>query len=320
MAGIEPVGGPAAGSSTGREPALPPIRPLGTDDLPGALQLTRAAAWNQNEADWRMMLELGRGWGIDTVGDDARTQLAASIVVLPYGDAFAWVSMVLVSPAFRGRGYAQQLLRHALGALASNGLGGVLDATPAGYPVYVQEGFVDSWGFRRYRRDPAFPTPTRIERTPNRASRGTAAASFTVRAVDEKDWPAIAALDLPAFGADRTPLLRRLAQRLPHAAHVAELDGAIVGFVLGRDGREAAHVGPLVAADAAAAYALLDAALAPLGGPVYVDATDAQPQLLAAIAEHGFVLQRPFTRMLCALDRAPGDASKVFLVAGPELG
>lgn len=298
----------ASAGTTGAGTA--PITALEAGDLPAALALSRTASWNQNEADWRMMLALGRGWGIRAPDGAATARLAASIVVLPYGDAFAWVSMVLVLPGFRGRGFASRLLRHALDELARSGAGGaVLDATPAGRPVYAREGFVESWGFSRYRRARATHVPA-PDPAPARAVRPLAA----------RDWPAIAALDRRAFGADRSPLLRRLAQRLPAAAHVIEHEGLVVGFVLARDGCEAAQLGPLVAEDAPAARALLDAALARLEGPVYVDAADAQPALLAAIAERGFVAQRPFTRMLHALERAPGDASKVFLVAGPELG
>jgi len=65
---------------------------------------------------------------------------------------------------------------------------------------------------------------------------------------------------------------------------------------------------------------LLDAALARTQGPIYLDAADAQQALLSAIAERGFAPQRPFTRMLYGMGNAPGDASKMFLVAGPELG
>ncbi|HLT27969.1 MAG TPA: GNAT family N-acetyltransferase [Zeimonas sp.] len=307
----------------------PPIEALDAGDLPGALELSRAASWNQNEADWRTMLALGRGWCIRAPDGASPARLAASIVVLPYGDAFAWVSMVLVLPEYRGRGFASRLLRHALAELARDGRGGVLDATPAGHPVYVQEGFIDSWGFRRYRRpapaDRSAPLPSAGVAAASAANDGGSAAPSTagasaIRPLNEDDWPAIAALDGRTFGADRGPLLRRLAERVPRAAHVAERDGRLVGFVLARDGREATQVGPLVADDAASACALLDAALAAIDGPVYVDAADAQAELLAALAGRGFALQRPFTRMLYALDRAPGDASKVFLVAGPELG
>lgn len=283
------------------------IEPLQAGDLCGALELSRSAGWNQNEADWRTMLALGRGWGIRALDGQSRPRLAASIVVLPYGTRFAWVSMVLVLPEFRRRGYASRLLRHALAELARTGRGAILDATPQGHAVYVQEGFVDSWGFRRYRREA-------------RARHETATANPPTRALSASDWPAIAALDRPAFGAEREPLLRALAARLPAAARVAERNGRPVGFVLAREGREASQIGPLVADDEDAARALLDAALAALDGPVYIDATDRHSALVPWLEARGFAFQRPFTRMLHGLEHAPGDAATIFAVAGPELG
>jgi len=139
-------------ASTEASPAAP-VRRLSLQDLPAALQLSASAQWNQHADDWSMMLGLGQGWGIDALDDAGRLQLAASVVVLPYGPRFAWVSMVLVLPEFRRRGFAQLLLRHALGQLRADGRAAVLDATPAGHAVYVQEGFADTWGFARYRRE-----------------------------------------------------------------------------------------------------------------------------------------------------------------------
>ena len=190
------------------------IRALTAQDLPGALQLSLSAQWNQNDADWRTMLALGRGWGIDAVDDAGELRLAASAVVLPYGSGFAWLSMVLVLPEFRRRGYASQLLRHALAELAAQGMAAVLDATPAGHAVYVQEGFRDTWGYARYRREAASAAPP-SSALPTRPARPT-------RLLRDADWPAIAAMDRPAFGADRVVLLRSLARRLPQAARVLE--------------------------------------------------------------------------------------------------
>ena len=70
--------------------------------------------------------------GIRAADASGSERLVASTVALPYGDEFAWVSMVLVLPEFRGRGYASLLLRHALGELAWRGIAAILDATPAG--------------------------------------------------------------------------------------------------------------------------------------------------------------------------------------------
>ena len=118
---------------------------LGPQHLAGCVALSKAANWNQNEADWRLMLEIGHGWGLSL----ADGTLAASTLVLPF-ETFAWVSMVLVLPAHRRKGYATRLLRLALADLEARGLTPVLDATPAGREVYRLEGFRDTWGFKRY--------------------------------------------------------------------------------------------------------------------------------------------------------------------------
>ena len=283
----------------------PSIKPLGFDDLPGALALSLSAQWNQNEADWRSMLTLGRGYGIRAAADDGVTRLAASVIVLPYGEHFAWVSMVLVLPAFRRRGYASLLLRHALAELSAQGRAAVLDATPAGHAVYQQEGFGDTWGFARYRRE---------------ARSDGAALSGGSRPLRDGDWPAIEALDAPAFGASRTALLRALGQRLPAAARVAEEGGRVVGFVLGRDGREATQIGPLIAADDAVAKQLLSDVLQAQPGPLYLDLLDRRKALLPWLQAQGFQFQRPFTRMVHGRRDAPGDAATIVLAAGPELG
>lgn len=278
---------------------------LGEQHLAGAMALSRAASWNQCEADWRMMLRLGEGWGL-TAADGT---LVASIIVLPYGDAFAWMSMVLVSPDHRRQGYASRMLRRALAHLQSRGLAAVLDATPAGHEVYLQEGLRDTWGFQRYSL-----TESRL------ASGLPDAPGMQLRGLAEGDWPQILALDLPAFGASREGLLRSLCARLPEAALVAERGGKICAYLLGREGREARQLGPLVAEDETVAQALLAHALSLVSAPLYVDIVDRHAELRGWGMKQGFEVQRPFTRMVCGAERAPGDNRTVMLAAGPELG
>jgi GNAT superfamily N-acetyltransferase len=278
---------------------------LGEQHLAGAMALSRAAKWNQNENDWRMMLRLGKGFGLSA----ADGTLVASIVLLPYGNAFAWMSMVLVSPQHRRLGYASRMLRRALADLQSRGLVAVLDATPAGHEVYVQEGLRDSWGFQRYSLPAAPPL-----------SGWRDVSGLKLRHIAEGDWPQILALDLPAFGASRKGLLRALAARLPEAALLASREGKICAYLLGRDGREARQLGPLVAADLPTAQALLSHALARIPGPLYMDITDRHTSLRSWALALGFSVQRPFTRMVYGAERAPGDNETVMLVAGPELG
>lgn len=266
---------------------------LGPGHLAGCLALSRAANWNQNEADWRLMLELGRGWGISR----ADGKLVASTLVLPYG-AFAWISMVLVLPEQRRKGYASRLLRVAIAELERRGQLPVLDATPAGREVYRREGFRDTWGFKRF----------------HLAQAAQPQGAGHAKPID--GWESALALDAEAFGGPRVPLLRALQARMPRCA--LQLPGK--GFVLARDGREAAQIGPLVARDEANAVALLGAALRAVRPPLYVDAADHAPRLQEWLLAQGFAFQRPFTRMVRGAARAPGNEKLVYLVAGPELG
>jgi GNAT superfamily N-acetyltransferase len=265
---------------------------LGEAHLGGCFALSRAAGWNQNEADWRLMLQLGHGWGVSLQGE-----LVASTLVLPF-ETFAWISMVLVLPAHRRKGYATRLLRVALADLRSRGLTPVLDATPAGRQVYRLEGFRDTWGFKRY----ALTNAKKAEPS-------------TARSFAADDWKSILELDRRAFGASRERLLRDLARRLPQAALVSDK-----GYVVGREGREALQLGPLVAKDEDAAIRLLSQALQAVEAPLYVDVVDRAPRLRSWLEAQGFTFQRPFTRMVHGGPRAPGDEKLVYLVAGPELG
>ena len=296
----------------------PPILPLQLHDLSrdaqGVLALSEAAHWNQIAADWQLMLSQGQGWAIWADGASGQRKLAASTIVLPYGPHFAWVSMVLVLPEFQRRGYAARLLRHALDELSACGVTAVLDATPAGLALYRQQGFVDAWGFARYRREPLATAVT------------GGAATAGIRPLQDSDWPAIDAMDSPVFGASRLPVLRDLARRLPGAAWVGEEQGRLCGLVLGRDGREAAQVGPMLARDEIVAKALLSAALRAIEGPVMVDLLDREVALRKWLLGQGFVLQRPFTRMVlgagatASAGAPPGSAEGLVMVAGPELG
>jgi len=277
---------------------------LGERHLAGCIALAKSANWNQNEADWRLMLGFGRGWGIAL--EDGT--LAASTLVLPY-NGFAWVAMVLVLPEHRKRGFATRLLRTVLADLKKKGQTAILDATPAGHDVYAQEGFNDCWGFKRFAL--------------NSLSKDFSSKGKT-RPIANNDWPSILQLDAIAFGASRETVLRNLAARLPEAALVAERGGKVAGFLLGRDGREARQLGPLVAQDEQTARDLLELALRKVGAPIYIDVTDRASNLQSWILARGFVFQRPFTRMVhgatAEAARAPGDASLVFCPAGPELG
>ncbi|HEX7967047.1 MAG TPA: GNAT family N-acetyltransferase, partial [Stellaceae bacterium] len=206
-------------------------RRLRDADVADAILLSEEAGWNQVAADWRIFLELGEAFGL-TAGEG---RLIATAAILPHGDRFGWISMVLVAAAHRRRGLARWLLRHCIAGLLARGLVPVLDATPAGRTVYLGLGFQDSWSMRRL-----------TMHDPLRACGTTTPEGVVLRPLDTADWPALIVYDRAVFGGDRGDVLRRLAERLPPAALVAERQGRMAGFLLGRDGRVMSQLGPLV--------------------------------------------------------------------------
>lgn len=275
---------------------------LTAPELADADALVREARWNQLIADWRVFIEHGRVYAAQTT----EGRIVGTTATLPYGGRFAWISMVLVTGEYRRRGLATQLLRLAMADLAAAKLVPVLDATPDGHPVYRRLGFEDCWGF------------TRLVRRERRVT--SAAADVTVRPIADSDWLTLVAYDAAAFGAERSAVLAGLRGRLPAAELIAERNGRIAGFLLGRDGGLASHIGPLIADDDTVACALAARALEALDGPVFVDLADAQTGLRGFLDGCGFAVARPFTRMAYRSSARFDDAARTFAVVGPEFG
>jgi len=277
---------------------------LRDDELDGAQALVAEAGWNQVAADWRIFLDLGTVYAMR----GAAGQLVATAATLPYGDRFAWISMVLVAGDHRRRGLATRLLRRSLDDLVGTNLVPVLDATADGRSIYRALGFEDAWGFHRWAR-----------RAP-RSHEPMTADGLAIEPVSDAVWPALVRYDAQVFGADRGPVLSGLRGRPSTAGLCARRHGEIVGFVLGRDGRSASALGPLIADDDAIARTLLSRALATTAGPVCIDLADAKSGVAAWLRSVGFAPQRPFTRMLHRRHKSFDDIARTFAVAGPEFG
>ena len=276
------------------------LAPLGPGDAARGAALSEEIGWNQNRADWRYMLANGFGYG----RTDATGRLVGSAMALGYG-GFAWVCMVLVSPAWRRRGIATELTNLVLADLQRAGTVAGLDATPDGREVYRHLGFEDIY---------------RIERHWASAVAPAAAPAVEVAPALTSDLAALAALDTRAFGGDRRALLASLQERVPGRAFVARDGDRIAGYALARDGRQATQIGPLVADDAEIAIALAAHALDGLDGQAVIDCPDRHRALIGWLGASGFAYQRPYIRMLRGRSQPLDDAGMVYALAGPELG
>jgi GNAT superfamily N-acetyltransferase len=277
---------------------------LTPSELADADALVREARWNQTTADWRVFVAHGHLY----VAQTGAGRIVATTATLPFGGRFAWISMVLVTGEYRRQGLATQLLRLAMADLAVERLVPVLDATPDGRPVYRKLGFQDCWGFQRLVRQKRSIAPQCVS------------TDVTIRAITDADWRPLCAYDAAAFGAERSTVLNGLRGRLPPAELVAERNGHIVGFSLGRDGGLASHIGPLIADDDTVACALAARTLDAIEGRVFLDLADAKTELRSFLDARGFAVARPFTRMAFGSSTRFDDEARTFAVAGPEYG
>lgn len=251
--------------------------------------------WNQTAQDWALFAREGRLH----VVRDAQQRIVASGAVLPMGAHDAWISMILVDPACRGRGLGRTVFEACLQDIDSAGLTPWLDATPAGEALYVQYGFEPLWRLARWQREARPATAALPAAGPARADTLTP----------------LAELDAQALGQPRPAVLHDLAQR--DGSHLLR---DAQGFAVVRRGRVAHHIGPLIATDDAAALRLFDQACAALDGRVFIDVPDAREALRKRMAQAGFTPQRPFARMRRGGGPARGQTAFIHAIAGPEYG
>ncbi len=275
---------------------------LTPEELGDADALVKEAGWNQTPADWRIFLDFGTVYALRDKG-----RVIATSATLPYGGKFAWISMVLISGAYRRQGLGTRLMRQCLDALIAAKLVPVLDATPAGRDIYTGLGFEDSFGYKRLLLSDKKIVPA-------------ANSGIVVEPISEESWQELCAYDASIFGASRSQVLTRLRGRLPEAEFCVWRGGRIVGFLMGRMGRRAAQLGPLVAEDEEIACALLAQALETISPPVYIDFIDDKPRTARFLATAGFAAERPLTRMLFKRSAAFQDTTQSYAVAGPEFG
>jgi predicted N-acetyltransferase YhbS len=276
------------------------------DDIPAGLALCRAARWNQTAHDWEAFLRLEPG-GARVATEDGR--IIGTVATLRYERRFAWVAMVLVDPAARGRGVGTGLLHEGLRILADM-RSTRLDATPAGRVLYLKLGFQDEYAL------------SRMEAVIEDAEQGAKDdGDPPMRALTDADLPAVRAFDHDVFGADRGRLLEWLFEGAPSLAFISRTDQRVHGYALGRHGFNFEHVGPVVAESLEVARSLVSASLAGLRGRhAILDAPHHSRPWLEWLAASGFKEQRPFTRMYLGENPYPGLPEKQFAILGPEFG
>lgn len=278
------------------------LRKMTENDIAAGMLLKEIAGWNQTVADWNRFLSASRDGCFVMEADGAVRGTAATIV---YGGRFAWVGMVLVDPAYRGRGIGTNLLKKSLEHLDSVGVLCIkLDATPLGKPIYEKLGFEAEYELERWtsKRKPATQSGS-AEEMP------APLLEFVMKADGE------------AFGADRSGILRSLHTEEPRYTDGLWNAGGMDGYAFGRHGSFADHLGPWVAKERVTAEKLLDRFLEQCSREsVIVDCVKANPFATELLQTRRFEFARPLTRMFRGQNKYPGRPEFVCAIVGPEFG
>lgn len=243
-------------------------RRMTENDLAAAHALSQAVRWPHRLEDWQFVLRLGTGF----IAEEGGTVIGTGLC-WKQGDRHASLGMIIVSPDHQGKGIGRELMSLVLKELGDRCT--LLNATPAGQPLYERLGFVATGTIHQHQGTMAAITPVAL------------AAGESIRLAEPGDIANIIDLANRATGMSRDEALKLLLSVAEGA--VLERNGELVGFsVMRRFGRGHA-IGPIVAPDSERVKALIAHwSSAYAGSFVRVDVTG-NSGLGAWLAEAGLV-------------------------------
>lgn len=260
------------------------------DHLDQAQGLSLALKWPYRLEDWQFAFELGRGFAVEAEG-----KLLGTALWWPYGEDFATIGMIIVSPDAQRQGIGGKLMAALLADAAGRRM--TLITTKDGEPLYTKLGFARCGFITQHQavldHVPAIDT------------------SVPVRAATPGDRSAIDAVDAAASGMDRRVLLDALLGVAD--AVVVERIGGISGYGCVRRWGRGVVIGPVVAASAQDAKAIV-AVLASAYEGVFVRIDVTETSGLAPWLEE-IGLPQVDRAPIMALGAAPVSAPGAMLVA-----
>jgi GNAT superfamily N-acetyltransferase len=283
------------------------LRVMDEADIPAGMRLKEISGWNQTAEDWGRFLNASPN-GCFVAEVDSR--VVGTAATISYQDKFAWIGMVLVDPVYRGRGIGTRLLEKTIAFLDEVKIPTMkLDATPLGKPLYEKIGFVTEYEIERLI----------LNRGPEQLS--NTQPTDAQRPISNSELEIVMARDSELFGADRSGLLKSLHQQSPELTFAAWNAGKLIGYIFGRKGSFADHLGPLMATEIETCHKLVAAFLGSSGREnLIVDCLKSAGIAVDLLRQQGFRYARPLTRMFRGENRFPGKHGELCAILGPEFG
>jgi predicted N-acetyltransferase YhbS len=273
------------------------VRQMNEGDIADADAIRAAVGWNQRPSDWLRLLKYEPTGCFVAI---ANQRVVGTVTTTRYGTALAWIGMMLVHPDWRSRGLGRSLMTAAIDYLRHAQTDCImLDATPAGQPLYESMGFKAVWPFHRWVKKQTPTTETNNAHSCRISSLGALAQHHQ--------------LDLAAFGCERWNYLTLLA---------ADSDCMVTeqGFAMVRSGSLAQYLGPVVAPSQASAGILISELLKSTHADVFWDVPEINSAAHELAIQNNFHPTRPLLRMQLGGPAVYPDLSKQFAMADPGTG
>ena len=222
-------------------------RPMTQADLPAAHGLSSQLDWPHRLEDWGLLHRVFKGF-VATVDD----RLIGTAFACPQGN-FATIGLVVVNPDFQGQGIGRLLMELALDACQPGTP--ILNASVAGAPLYLSQGFVE------------FGTIEQRQGLARAVALEPLAEDEHLRALCEQDQVRQLALANAGSGLDRSALFAQLHDTIEHTAGI-ETDGQLQAFALLRRAGRGHCIGPVIAQNTRQARHLITTLLAQIPNQV----------------------------------------------------
>ncbi|WCF08998.1 GNAT family N-acetyltransferase [Paenibacillus thiaminolyticus] len=245
---------------------------LNQRDIPGLIALSDSVGWDYDEPELVTILSAGRVFGHKT----EQGSLVSSSAVLPYGEELASIGMVIVHPAYQGRGLGKAAVEACMGTVSKQAAV-MLIATKEGEPLYKKLGFgavtcVHKMVAERYSAE--FPVHE--------------AGQYEMEPFDGVCLDQVHRLDRWAVGAERHAFLHSRIRQAKQCVVLRDKAKQIAGYGLAVAGPVHLVLGPIIAPNPEAAACLIHHLASGHDGKLRIDVPDEQRALLPYLRRCGF--------------------------------
>jgi ribosomal protein S18 acetylase RimI-like enzyme len=278
------------------------IRTVSEADLAVANEILRSAF--QRVENWIPELCLFRRLQPDGMFLGSRDGIPAGMVASIIYSDYAYVGLMGIHKDFQRQGLGLALMEHLLAWMEEQKVPLVkLDASPAGQPLYEKLGFVpldEVYVFQQ------------------QAGQLDTQGAIGIELITDQHLDLIAASDTPAFGADRSRLLRALLELYPERAFILQDEQKqVTGYLIA----QAKRIGPWIMTESGDAELLLRQAFSlPFNGTVSVVTPAENVNAVSLLQRFGLQITRVNRHMAYGPGSITGKREKVYAQTSLSFG